>query len=432
MPGVISQHESDRDGGRTPGCTCREVQDRDGGCIAGRHDYPSKFKTFHKGVMLLDRIRLNVIVLGTTLKATTNKQPSIYTMHTNSNQHPEGGFSFRTDIVGKPNPDALRYLSLGRGWQWADKADAETLLTCLTKHGWAVTPGHWQDGHKSKKDGKLLEAQYILLDFDANLSWLECKQYVYFQQRALFAYTTSSHQLTSKGDRFRIVFQSDLVLTDSQSLDLLIQGLRMKVTGSDPAINSASLLFGNPTAEVHVFDLSNRIPAKELIFTAVVADEMRRQRYTRPGYQDQSYNLLQSERRVRTWLEYIPNTAYSTWLVVAGCLRAIEAQDHPWAFDAFDEWSARQYEAYDPDKVNRLWDSFSNARPGGFSKLKNLSEWFKANPDEEEYDASPKEYQSTLASNQTVTNCNQVPNQFKQRTRTNTHERNCSFSDRNT
>ena len=40
-------------------------------------------------------------------------------MHINSNQHPDGGFSFRTDIVGKPNPESLRYLSLGRGWQWA-------------------------------------------------------------------------------------------------------------------------------------------------------------------------------------------------------------------------------------------------------------------------------------------------------------------------
>lgn len=363
--------------------------------------------------MLLDRIRLNGIVLGTTLKATTNKQPSIYTMHTNSNQRHEGGFSFRRDIVGKPSPEALRYLSLGRGWQWAAKADAEALKACLTNHGWAVTPGRWQEGHKSKKDGKLLEAQYILLDFDENLSWLECTQNEYLNQRALFTYTTTSHQLTGKGDRFRIVFQSDLILTDSQSLDLIIQGLRMKVTGSDPAINSASLLFGNPTAEVHVFDLSNRIPAKELIFTAVLADEMRRQHYTRPGYQDQSYDLLQSERRVRGWLEHIPNTAYSTWLVVAGCLRAIEAQDHPWAFDAFEEWSAHQYEAYDPERVNRLWDSFSNASPGGFSKLKHLSEWFKANPDKEEFDASPKECQSTLASNQTMTHCRQVPNQVK-------------------
>ena len=352
-------------------------------------------------------------------------------MNTNRDQSLEGGFGFRTDIKGKPNPEALRYLSLGRGWQWAPKANSEELLKCLTKHGWAVTPGRWQEGHKSKKEGKLLEAQYILLDFDDNLSWLECKQHEYLNQRALFAYTTSSHQLSGKGDRFRVVFQSDLILTDSQSLDLLIQGLRMKVPGSDPAINSASLLFGNPTAEVHVFDLSNRIPAYELIFAAVLADELRRQRFTKPGYQDQSYDLLQSERRVRAWLEHIPNTAYSTWLIVAGCLRAIEAQDHPWAFDAFDEWSSREYEAYDPEKVNRLWDSFSNASPGGFSKLKHLSEWFKTNPDKEEFDARPEGCPSTLASNQTAPHCSKAPNQFKQHTRTNTHERNYGFSDRN-
>ena len=381
--------------------------------------------------MLLDRIRLNGIVLGSTLKATTNKQPSPYTMNTNRDQSLEGGFGFRTDIKGKPNPEALRYLSLGRGWQWAPKANAEELLKCLTKHGWAVTPGRWQEGHKSKKEGKLLEAQYILLDFDDNLSWHECKRHEYLNQRALFAYTTSSHQSSGKGDRFRVGFQSDLILTDSQSLDLLIHGLRMKVPGSDPAINSASLLFGNPTAEVHVFDLSNRIPAYELIFTAVVADEMRRQRFTRPGYQDQSYDLLQSERRVRGWLEHIPNTAYSTWLIVAGCLRAIEAQDHPWAFDAFDEWSARQYEAYDPEKVNRLWDSFSNASPGGFNKLKKLSEWFKANSGKEEYEASTEESRSTLLSDQYKTQSSHKAKQAKPNKRTKQNETHLSYGDRN-
>ena len=62
-------------------------------------------------------------------------------MITNSEHKLEGGFSFRRDIIGKPNEDDLHYLSLGRGWQWAPKADAEMLLTCLTRHGWAVTPG---------------------------------------------------------------------------------------------------------------------------------------------------------------------------------------------------------------------------------------------------------------------------------------------------
>ena len=352
-------------------------------------------------------------------------------MNTNRDQSLEGGFGFRTDIKGKPNPEALRYLSLGRGWQWAPKANAGELLKCLTKHGWAVTPGRWQEGHKSKKEGKLLEAQYILLDFDDNLSWLECQQHEYLNQRALFAYTTSSHQLFGKGDRFRIVFQSDLVLTDSQSLDLLIQGLRMKVPGSDPAINSASLLFGNPTAEVHVFDLSNRIPAYELIFAAVVADEMRQQRFTKPGYQDQSYDLLQSERRVRAWLEHIPNTAYSTWLVVAGCLRAIEAQDHPWAFAAFDEWSARQYKAYDPIAVDRLWETFENAKPGGFSKLKNLSEWFKANPEKEEYEASTEESRSTIPTYQYKTHSSHRDNHSKPNKRTQQDESYLSYGNRN-
>jgi len=90
---------------------------------------------------------------------------------TNNSEHKlEGGFSFRRDIVGKPNPEALRYLSLGRGWQWAPKASAEMLMTCLTRHGWAITPGEWEGGHKSKKEGRLIRCEYVLLDFDDNLS----------------------------------------------------------------------------------------------------------------------------------------------------------------------------------------------------------------------------------------------------------------------
>ena len=343
----------------------------------------------------------------------------------------EGGFSLRQDIVGKPSQDSLRYISLGRGWRWAPKADASQLLKCLTNHGWAVTPGRWEGGHKSKKEGKLLEAQYILLDFDDNLSWLECKQHEYLNQRALFAYTTTSHQTPGKGDRFRVVFQSDLLITESQSLDLLIKGVKIKVPGSDPAINSASLLFGNPTAEVHIFDLSNRIPARNLIVAALVAEEEKRQHLIKPGYQDQSYDLLQSERRVRRWLEHIPNTSYSTWLVVAGCLRAIEAQDHPWAFEAFDEWSSHQYEAYDPIAVDRLWETFDNAKPGGFSKLKSLSEWFKANPDKEEYEASTEESGSTLPTDQYKTHNSHATNPFEPHKRTKQNEGNYSFSYRN-
>ena len=343
----------------------------------------------------------------------------------------EGGFSLRQDIVGKPSQDSLRYISLGKGWRWAPKADASQLLTCLTNHGWAVTPGRWEGGHKSKREGRLLEAQFILLDFDDNLSWLECKQHEYLNQRALFAYTTTSHQTPGKGDRFRVVFQSDLLITESQSLDLLIKGLRIKVPGSDPAINSASLLFGNPTAEVHIFDFSNRIPARNLIVAALVAEEEKRQRLIKPGYQDQSYDLHQSERRVRRWLEQIPNTAYSTWLVVAGCLRAIEAQDHPWAFKAFDEWSAHQYEDYDPIAVDQLWETFYNSKPGGFYKLKSLSEWFKANPGKKQYELSTEESRSTLLRDQYKTHSSHVTNPFELHKRTKSNAGNHYLTHRN-
>ena len=300
-------------------------------------------------------------------------------MITNSEHQLEGGFSFRRDIIGKPTAEDLPYLSLGRRWQWAQKANAKMLMTCLTKHGWAVTPGHWEGGHKSKNKGTLIEAEFVLLDFDENLSWQECLKNEYLSKGALFAYTTTSHQAPGKGDRFRIAFQSDLLITDPKSMDLLIKGLRMKVPGSDPAINSASLLYGNPRSQVHVFDFSNRLPAQELIFAAAVSDELRRNRFSRAVYHDQPYDIAQSERRVRRWLKHIPNTAYSSWITVAGCLRAIEAQGHPWTFEAFDEWSARAYVAYDPKEVDHLWESFDNANPGGFKKLKSLAEWFNKN-----------------------------------------------------
>ena len=345
-------------------------------------------------------------------------------MITNSVNRLDGGFSFRRDIIGKPNQDELRYLSLGRGWQWAPNADAEILMTCLTRHGWAVTPGHWQGGHKSKSKGTLIQAEYVLLDFDKNLSWKECQKNDYLRQRALFTYTTTSHQAPGKGDRFRVAFQSDLLITDPNSMDLLIKGLRMKVPGSDPAINSASLLYGNSNSEVHVFDLSNRLPAQELIFAAVVSDELRRTRFSRSNFHDQPYEIQQSERRVRRWLEQIPNTAYSTWITVAGCLRAIEAQGHPWTFEAFDEWSARDYEAYDPNEVDRLWESFDNANPGGFTKLKHLAEWFKANPGLDEYRSE------ALLSDLRL---NTSPNKSQTNTRKRTHhgETHLGFSERN-
>ena len=38
-------------------------------------------------------------------------------MNTNSEHKLEGGFSFRRDIIGKPIPEDLQYLSLGSGWQ---------------------------------------------------------------------------------------------------------------------------------------------------------------------------------------------------------------------------------------------------------------------------------------------------------------------------
>ena len=296
----------------------------------------------------------------------------------------KGGFSFRDNVVGKPPADCLQGLMLGDQWVWANNAQPEHLLNALTVHGYAVTPARWANGYKSKKKGKFIESSYLLLDFDSNLSWADAKQHPYFTQFAAFAYTSASHGKPGKGDRFRIVFALDSIVTDAQVFDRLIEGLSHDCPGFDPAINAASLLYGNPGAEVHVFGMENRLPTKVVYFHWAAADAQKKLRAQSFGFSQQTYEEDSSHQRVRFWLQTIPNTSRDTWVRVAGCLRNIEGHGYDWAYQLFEEWSARDYADFDPESCERLWESM-DSNPGGFRKLKEYFLYFKDNPKTDEY-----------------------------------------------
>lgn len=298
----------------------------------------------------------------------------------------KGGFSFRDNVVGKPPADCLSGLMLGDQWVWASGAQPEQLINAVAVKGYAVTPAKWAGGYKSKKKGRFIESSYLMLDFDANLSWKGAKEHPFFNSYALFAYTSASHGKPGKGDRFRVVFALDCVVTDHDVFDRLIEGLHIVCPGSDPAINAASLLYGNPGAEVHVFDLNNRLDTKSIYFQWAVHDAQRKmvrqQQATNVSYSDDS-----SHQRVKYWLDHIPNTSRDTWVRVAGCLRNIEGHGYDWAYQMFEEWSARDYADFDPESCENLWNSL-DSNPGGFRKLKEYFLFFQENPEVEEYSMS--------------------------------------------
>lgn len=298
----------------------------------------------------------------------------------------KGGFSFRDNVVGKPPSESLRGLMLGDQWVWAPDATPEQLLVAVAVKGYAVTPAKWADGYKSKKKGRFIESSYLMLDFDDNLTWEQCKKHPYFVKHACFAYTSASHGKPGKGDRFRVVFALDVRVTDHVVFDRLIEGLHGIVPGSDTAINAASLLYGNPEAETHVFGWDNRLPTQDVYFHWAMADaqrKLKRQSYAdavRFGAQLQDSSFS----RVQFWLDHIPNSARSTWVRIAGCLRNIEGHGYDWAYELFEEWSAKDYSDFDPEACERLWESL-DSNPGGFRKLKDYYIYFKENPEEDEY-----------------------------------------------
>lgn len=234
----------------------------------------------------------------------------------------------------------------------------------------------------------MLEASYLLLDYDTGMTWEDAKVDPFFKANAIFAYTSPSHGQPGKGCRFRIVFAIDRVITEAKVFDMIIQGLRTLLPAKDDiAINAASLLYGNPNSELHIYDYNNRLNAETAYYPAALAEaerKMNRQRAIE-AQEYRQYTQDNSINRVRRWLDTIPNTARSTWVRVAACLRNIEAQDHEWALAVFEEWSARDYDEFDPTDCEKLWDSLEPF-PGGFNRLKYISRYFACNPGAEEVD----------------------------------------------
>ena len=303
----------------------------------------------------------------------------------------KGGFSYRDNILNKPPTSCIKGLNLGSEWRWAPGAGPEHLLNALTVKGYPVSPGRWIDGRKNKNTGTMVEAAYILLDYDANMTLEEAKRFPYFVENALFLYTSSSHQKIdpetglNKGDRFRVCFAMDRQVTSIDTFNKVIAGLKLKCPGSDPAINGVSLLYGNNQGEVHIFNLENRLDTKKLYLDIAVIEAERKinRDLARQTAGRVEYGEDNSIARVQRWLSFIPNDARSTWVRVAGCLRNIEGEGFDWPYTLFCEWSARDYADFDPSACEALWDSLTAAH-GGFWKLKMFHVWFQNNPDETE------------------------------------------------
>ena len=305
-----------------------------------------------------------------------------------SNNDFRGGFSFRDDVINKPQTHELYELMLGTHWTWAEGATPEQLKNCLTQRGFAVTPARWHDGFKSKKNGRLLEANFILLDYDQGLSWEECKENEFFNTFAAFAYTSCSHGKPGKGDRFRVVFALNRTLKDAETFDRVLYGLRhFSPSGDDPAINAASLLYGNTNALVHEFNMDNRLDVESCYMQWALMDAERRlsREAAAAATQHVSYDEDNSIRRVKRWLGAIPNSSRSTWMKVAGCLKNIEGNGYQWAYPLFLEWSAEDYPDFDDYECQKLWDSLDYGM-GGFNTLKRMSKYFDSFPFDKEVD----------------------------------------------
>lgn len=164
-------------------------------------------------------------------------------------------YSERQDIIGKPSCDSM-YKSLANGWEERSTADLDELLTILGQKGWAVAPGVYRDGVKTKEN--FIYGQIYLADFDNTLSLEDAKTNEFLNRHFIGIYTTASHGL--KGDRFRAVGIFPEPLTSHESYDKAVRYIRELLDGQDKSMNCAQASFGNPGAEIIRFDLNNRLP----------------------------------------------------------------------------------------------------------------------------------------------------------------------------
>ena len=210
------------------------------------------------------------------------------------------GFSVRRDIRNKPAKGDQIYKTFHRDWEWVD-GDAHRLMKAATA-GVAISPGRWTDGlnkhgnpvkgFKSKFKGEFKEAHFVMLDFDGGLTLADAIDHPFLQKNASFLYTSPSHQLPGKGDRFRVILQLSEPVTTWRDMDDVIVALRLELGGlDDEKINAASLLFGscpddNPNFQGHIWSgFKNRLDPIQLIAERRTARIARQLRFQQMGYE---------------------------------------------------------------------------------------------------------------------------------------------------
>lgn len=210
------------------------------------------------------------------------------------------GFSVRRDVRNKPAKGDQIYQTFHRDWEWVD-GDAHRLLKAVTA-GVAISPGRWADGidkhgnpikgYKSKFNGEFLEAHFVMLDFDGELSLTTAIDHPYLKKNASFLYTSPSHQLPGKGDRFRVILQLSEAVMTWRDMDDVIIAIRLELGElDDEKINAASLLFGsrpdnNPNFQRYIWSgYKNRLDPIPLIDERRAARVARQLRFQQMGYE---------------------------------------------------------------------------------------------------------------------------------------------------
>ena len=115
-------------------------------------------------------------------------------------------------------------------------------------------------------------SQFVMLDFDGALTVDEVLKNKFITDTACFLYTSPSHLLPGKGERFRVVWALTEPLYSWRDMDDVIIAIRSKLGNvDDAAINAASCLFGSKPDEDDRFfsyvwkNYSNRLDPTPLI-----------------------------------------------------------------------------------------------------------------------------------------------------------------------
>ena len=205
------------------------------------------------------------------------------------------GFSVRRDIVNKATEAQAK--TLHKDWKWITNGTPHRMLKALCL-GYAVTPGKWSDAYnrkgeyitayKSKLKGNFEEAWYVMLDFDNAISVDDALNNEFIASTASFLYTSPSHKKPGKGERFRVVWHLSEPVYEAKHLDYIIRGIRRELGNvDDPAINSASCLFGSQPLDdnffAHVFGGNHKLDPQPWIDAEVLRIEQRRKELEERG-----------------------------------------------------------------------------------------------------------------------------------------------------